>query len=250
MAAYYKFAQYYDVLTRNISYKDRAEYFNKIIEKYNGKKNILLDLGCGTGSLSEEFSKLDYDVIGVDASQEMLTFALEKKFESGSKIQYLSQDMTNLDMYGTVDVTVSALDALNHLSGPDDVMKTFKRVAMFSNPNALFIFDVNTKYKHKYILGNNTFIYDTSEVYCVWQNTFSEADCKIKISLDLFEHEHETNRYYRSEEEFYEIAYDTEELDEMLKKSGFEILAHYDFDSFEEPDDKSEKIIFVARKAG
>lgn len=250
MASYQTFARYYDVLTKNISYKERAEYFNKIIEKFNGEKGILLDLGCGTGSLSEEFATLGYDVIGVDNSQEMLTFALEKKFSSGHNIQYLSQDMTNLDMYGTIDITISALDALNHLCSAEDVKKTFEKVSMFSNPQALFIFDVNTKYKHKNVLGNNTFVYDMDEVYCVWQNTYSEEESKVTISLDLFEHEMGTNRYYRNEEEFCEIAYDMEELDKMLTDSGFEVLAHYDYDTFNKPKKNSEKLIFVSRKVG
>ncbi len=246
MSSYSKFARYYDNLTRNISYKERAEYFDSIIQKYAGKRGILLDLACGTGSLSEEMAKIGYDVIGIDNSEEMLNAALDKKFESGLPIQYLCQDMTKLDMFGTIDVTICALDSLNHLSNLDAVTKTIQRVSLFSEPDGLFIFDVNTQYKHKYILGNNTFVYDTDDVYCVWQNNFYDKDCRVLINLDFFEKSGEA--YYRSEESFYEIAYTLSQLDEILINSGFDIVAHYNFDTFNSPIDTSEKIIFVARK--
>ena len=106
MSGYGNFAHYYDILTGNISYKDRAAYFDMLIKKHGGKKNLLLDLACGTGSLSEEMCRLGYDVIAVDGSEEMLNEALDKKFDSGLNIQYLCQDMTKLDMFGTIDVTI------------------------------------------------------------------------------------------------------------------------------------------------
>lgn len=243
---YSRFAEYYDILTKNICYKDRAAYFNSIVEKHNGKKGILLDLGCGTGSLSEEMSLLSYDVIGVDNSQEMLSVALEKKLKKELPIQYLYQDMTKLDMFGTIDVIISALDSINHLKNIDAVKETFDRVALFCEPGGLFIFDVNTEYKHEKIIANNTFIYDSDNVYCIWKNNFVKKDCKIVINLDFFERSGDV--YHRSEETFFEIAYPIEILNDLLLQSGFEILAHYDNDSFKEPTKKSEKVIFVARK--
>ena len=125
MSGYRSFAYFYDALTENISYRERAEYFDSLIKKHGGRKNILLDLACGTGSLSEAFSEMGYDVIGVDSSEDMLNAALDKKFESGHNIQYLCQDMTNLDMFGTIDVTVCALDGINHHSRLADIEKTF-----------------------------------------------------------------------------------------------------------------------------
>lgn len=157
MTDYSRFAEYYDVLTKNICYKERAAYFNTLIERFGGKSGgILLDLACGTGSLSEEFTKLGYDVIGVDNSQEMLSVALEKKLDSDLPIQYLHQNMTKLDMFGTIDITICALDSLNHLPNLDAVKATAERVSLFTNPGGLFIFDVNTPYKHEKVLANNT----------------------------------------------------------------------------------------------
>ena len=154
---------------------------DKIVDKFGGKKGVLLDLGCGTGSLTECFCKLGYDCLGIDISQEMLTVALDKKIDNDLPIQYLHQDMRKLKLFGGLDVTVCALDALNHLSSLDDILKTFKSVSKFTNPDGLFIFDMNTIYKHKNILSDNTFAYDMDEVYCVWQNTYKTKKNEVLI---------------------------------------------------------------------
>lgn len=249
MSGYHSFSYFYDRLTSNISYKKRAEYFDMLIKKHNGKKNLLLDLACGTGSLSEEFSRMGYDVIGVDASEEMLNEALDKKFDSGLNIQYLCQDMTKLDMFGTIDVTICALDSLNHLNNSEDIQKTFDRVSLFCEPNGLFIFDVNMPYKHQYVLGNNTFIYDMDDVFCVWQNSFDSKndDYRVDISLDIFG-KNENGLYERYYDELSEIAFERNKIENMLVKAGLSVEAVYDFDSINPPDEHSEKLVFVARK--
>lgn len=248
MKGYSVFARYYDDLTANIDYKKRAEYFHTIIKKFKTtKENILLDLACGTGSISEQMARLGYDVIGVDYSEEMLGIAIEKKFDSGLPIQYLCQDMRTIDMFGTVDVTICALDSINHLSYADDVKKVFQRVSLFAEPQGLFIFDVNTLYKHREILADNTFTYETDNVYCIWENTLNRNTDEVKINLEFFELE-ANGLYSRSSESFSEKAYSTELLDEMLCDCGFEILAKYGDDSFAPPEDTTKRIVYVARK--
>lgn len=247
MSGYNEFAHYYDLLTGNISYKFRADYFDMLIKKHNGRKNLLLDLACGTGSLSEELSRMGYDVIAVDGSAEMLNKALDKKFESGLNIQYLCQDMTELDMFGTIDVTICALDSLNHLPDKQDIRKTIERVSLFCEPEGLFIFDINTPYKHKNVLGNNTFVYDMDEVYCVWQNSYTDEDNKVEIALDFFEKQ-ENGMFCRYEESFCEIAPECFEIEDMLASAGMEIVGKYDYDTIDPPKEDSEKIVYVARK--
>lgn len=207
MSGYGPFSYFYDRLTLNISYKDRAEYFDRLIKLHGGRKNLLLDLACGTGSLSEEFAKMGYDVIATDISQEMLNCALDKKFESGLPIQYLCQDMTELDMFGTIDVTICALDSLNHLSSKEDMQKAINKVSLFCEPGGLFIFDVNTPYKHKNILAENTYVYDLDDVYCVWQNSFAGTpDSRVNITLDIFERD-DDGRFTRYGEEFFRNSF-------------------------------------------
>ena len=244
---YSAFAYFYDALTGNISYKERADYFDRLIKKHGGQKGVLLDLACGTGSLSEEMSRLGYDVIGVDGSVDMLSEAMNKKIESGLDIQYICQDMTELDLYGDVDVTVCALDSLNHLSTAEDIEKAIASVSLFTEIGGLFIFDVNTPYKHEHILGNNTFVYDVDEVYCVWQNSFlGGSDNKVEITLDFFENQ--DGSYQRYGEEFAEIALSRETIEKMLSDHGMEAAACYNYDTEDQPSETSEKLVFVAKK--
>ena len=241
MSGYTYFSQYYDILTDNVSYKTIAGRIDGLVDRFSGRKNIFLDLACGTGSLSEEAAKLGYDVIGVDLSQEMLSEAINKKIESGYNIQYLCQDMRELDMYGTVDVTVCVLDSLNHLESIDDVRKVFERVSLFAFPDGLFVFDVNTLYKHRNVLADNAFVYDKDDVFCVWQNSLRDDNSTVDIRLDFFS-ETEKGRYVRCSEEFSETAYELSAIKKLLKDTGFEILGVYDGYT------DNERAVFAARK--
>lgn len=248
MSGYNAFAMFYDELTQNIDYKKRALYFDEVIEKFGGRKGgILLDLCCGTGSLSEEFFRLGYDVIATDVSMQMLGVALDKKFDNNSNVQYLCQDMRNLDMFGTIDVTICALDSLNHLSSIDDIKKVFERVFLFCEPGGLFIFDVNTIFKHKFILGDNIYTYDMDNVFCAWENTYIEEKQRTDILLNIFAKN--DNNYSRYIESFSEYAYELDVLKKALSVVGFEVCALYDYDTFDPINSKSEKAVFVARKA-
>lgn len=247
MSGYSKFAWFYDRLTENVDYDFIGNRIDKLVTCFGGRKNILLEIGCGTGTLCEKMNSLGYDVIGVDSSQEMLSEALDKKCESGSEIQYLCQDMTELDMYGTIDVTVSVLDSINHLADVESIRKTFERVSLFAFPDGLFIFDMNTVYKHSEILGNNSYIYDLDGLFCSWQNEYSSQDDSVEMFLDFFE-EHEDGRYERFQESFKEIAIEEAEIDRLLKETGFEILAKYDDYSDRPVNAKTQRIVYVTKK--
>ena len=247
MGGYSVFARYYDELTANINYKKRAEYFHEIIRKFKKtENNILLDLACGTGSISEEMAKLGYDVIGVDNSQEMLGIAIDKKFDSGLNIQYLCQDMRYIDMFGTIDITICALDSINHLFSVDDVKKVFEKVSLFSEYNGLFIFDINTIYKHRKILADNTFTYETDNVYCIWENSLNKNTDEVKMNLEFFELE-ENGLYSRSSDSFSEKAYSEEIIEKLLAETNFEIIGKYGDDTFEYPSATCQRIIYTTR---
>lgn len=251
---YANFAAYYDALTENVEYPLRAARLHYLTGQYiRTEGRILLDLACGSGSLSEEMAKLGYDVIGVDNSPAMLAAAMDKKFESGLPIQYLCQDMREIDMFGTIDVTVCALDSLNHLPSLSDVERVFERVSLFAQPGGLFLFDMNTVYKHREILRNSTFVYDTEEVFCVWENRLAEDSHRVDMQLTFFEKDGDA--YYRSEEQITENAYPEADILSALERAGLDVLAVYDADkdlaqpeALSAPTETTQRLLFVTRK--
>ncbi|MEM1483374.1 class I SAM-dependent methyltransferase [Oscillospiraceae bacterium PP1C4] len=240
------FAGFYDQLTEEIDYQQRARYFDEIIRQHVAVtgETILLDLACGTGSLSVALSGLGYDVIGVDGSADMLSEAVSKG-SAGRQILYLCQPFERLDLFGTIDVAVCALDSINHMTDLATVEKTFEKVSLFTVPGGLFVFDVNTEYKHRQVLGDNTFVYDLDDVYCVWQNTTDET-LLTEITLDFFVRRGKT--YTRESENFCERAYTHEQLCGVLGKTGYELLAVYEGDTFEPVGETAQRAVYVARK--
>lgn len=247
MSNYCDFAFVYDRLTENVNYSERAEFIRTLFERHGVHDGAdVLDLACGTGSLTLKLSDT-YEMIGVDNSSDMLSQAQEKMYDDGKHILFLCQSMTELDLYGTVDAAICTLDSLNHLDSPEDIKKVIGKVGLFMNHGGIFLFDVNTIYKHREIIGNNTFVYDCDDVYCVWQNQLNEDD-SVDISLDIFERDEDA--YFRSNECFREIACPIEDYKKWLGEAEFEII-----DIFDEMSDKplcatTQRAVFVARYTG
>lgn len=248
MSDYGDFARFYDRFTTNVNYPARARYFDTLIQKYNPQAKLLLDLACGTGSLSFKLEEYGYDIVAVDNSYEMLSVAAEKRGELGSNVLFLCQEMSELDLFGTIDATVCALDSINHIIDEDEVLKVFKKVSLFSNKGAVFIFDVNTVYKHKEILGDNCFVYENENTFCSWQNSLCADGTTVDISLDFFE-KTQNGLYTRYSTDFSERAYEIENLKSMLFKAGLEVKAVFDDDSFLPLRKDSQRAIIVAKKA-
>lgn len=246
MSGYSDFAAVYDSLMLNADYEKRAKYIEKLFKKYGKMPTLMLDLACGTGEFSAAFTKKGVEVIGVDISEDMLSIAREKAFDEGLDILYLCQAAQDLDLYGTVDGAICCLDSLNHITKKSELEKAIQKVSLFLEPKCLFIFDVNTPYKHKNVLANNTFVLENEEVYCVWQNEYNEKTVSTDITLDIFVEGEGV--YERFTENFSERAYEITDLEELLKNSGFEVLGVFD-DLTENPlTEKSERAIFVAKK--
>ena len=244
--SYDDFSRFYDLLTDNVEYEKRADYFCRLLSLCGIKNGILLDLGCGTGNMSFEMADRGFDVIGVDSSIGMLNAAQQKMFEKGIRVLLLNQNMQEIDLYGTVDCAVCVLDGINHLPDADDVKKTFEKVSLFMNKGGAFAFDVNTIYKHQNVLADNVFVYEPENLYCVWQNSFNAADNSVDISLDFFEEE--DGVYYRSSENFTEKAYELSDIRLWLEESGFEVVGVFDDLTTDEVKPQSERAVFLARK--
>lgn len=250
MSGYGAFARYYDALTENIDYRGRAAYFDALARRHAPglRGGLLLDLACGTGNLSFALADLGYEVIGVDASAEMLAEASRKAAEyRGKPVLFLRQSMTRLDLYGTVDITVCALDSLNHLPGERALAAAFGKVALFTAPGGLFLFDVNTAYKHREVLADNVYVYEPEGLFCVWRNACDPADGRVEIALDFFE-EQSTGGYLRSAERFTERLFSHATLERLLAEKGFALQAVYGDDSFDPPGEKTQRAVYVASR--
>ncbi len=243
---YSAFAAVYDALMGNVDYSGRADYIMSILDKFNHPAGITLDLACGTGNMTFELYKRGVDVYGVDASPEMLMEAKDKAYDMEADILFLCQKMQDLDLYGTVNTVVSTLDSINHLKSFDDIKKTFMKVSLFMEESGLFIFDFNTVYKHKEILGNNTFIYDLGSIFCAWQNRYTEKNNRVTIDLDFFTRKEKL--YERESEHFSEITFNTDVIRSLLLECGFKDVHIYDDMSFNTPAAKSQRVVFVAVK--
>ena len=243
MSVYKDFAFYYDALTLDVNYKERTEYLCALFERYDRMPTLLLDLACGTGNFSVELAAKGVQVIGVEPSSDMLSVAMQKNTEN---IMYLCQSAEDLELYGTVDGAVCCLDSINHITDADTLNKAFERVALFLEKDRLFIFDVNTEYKHREILGNNTFVTEQENIFCVWQNFYDESEKITDINIDIFEEEN--GSYNRICEDFSERCYSRGELEAMLNSAGLKIEAVFDEMTFDAPKSDSERIVYVVRR--
>ncbi len=244
--SYSFFAEYYDCLTGNVDYSRKADYLIRLFERYGHDPGVTLDLACGTGSLTIEMKKRGIDIFGADASEEMLSQAMCKACDEELEILFLRQKMQELQLYGKIDTCICTLDSINHITSSTVLTRAFSKISEYLDDNGLFVFDANTVYKHRNILGDNCYIYDNKDVFCAWQNNFNEKNNKVIITLDFFEPDGE--RYKRSSEQFAERAYTHEQMEQMLGESGLIIDAIYDDMSFDPPVENSEREIYVVRK--
>ena len=233
--------EYYDLFTGNVDYGRRADFIDGLFRKYR-RPEIVLDAGCGTGTLMALLAEKGYDMIGIDSSEEMLSVAAEKN--PGQLL--LCQDLTECDLYGTVQGIVCMQDTLNHLDSSDEVVKAMCRLSLFLEEGCLFIFDLNTEYKHRCVLADNSFVYESEDAMLVWQNSTSE-DLRVTMTLDLFTREH-GGLYRRQSGSIEEICIDGKTLGEALKKAGLELLGTYDGDDLREVSGQSQRILYVTRK--
>lgn len=240
---YGEFARIYDKL-QNINYEKYVEYIESIFKKFDKKPELVLDLACGSGTLTCLMAEKGYDMIGLDLSPEMLDIANEKAKEKELDILFINQDMCDFELYGTVDAVICSLDGVNYITDPEDLKRVFALVKNYLNPDGIMIFDINSEYKLRQILGENTFVEDEDGVFYVWQNEFDEEEKICTFILDIFE-EDEDGKYSRFEEYQEERAYSTTELEKIIIDAGLPKPAFYKEFSFDNPDVETERIFGV-----
>lgn len=231
----------------DIDYKKWADYVESIFEMNNIKPSLVLDLGCGTGNFCIEMAKRGYDMIGIDASTDMLSCAKEKSLKQGCDILYLNQDITDFELYGTVDAAVSLVDTVNYITYKKNVLRLFKLVKNYLNPGGLFIFDINSRYKLERLLGNNVFYEIDEDVSYIWQNRFDKVKKICEFDLTFFIKNCEGN-YERYDEIHFERAYSVDELKELIENKNMILMEVYNELTFKRPSKNSHRIFFICKK--
>lgn len=253
MDAYTDFAYVYDTFMDNAPYEEWQNILLKILKSHGISRGLLLDLGCGTGTLTELLAAQGYDMIGVDASEEMLEVALEKKAESGHDILYLQQDMREFELYGTVAGIVCVCDSINYLLEDEDIIRTFQLVNNYLDPEGLFIFDFNTVYKYKEVIGETTIAENREDCSFIWDNYYHEKEAVNEYELTFFVkagEEKGEKRFRRFEEVHYQRGYTFPEMKRLLEEAGLILLSATDADTGKEVSDRTERVLMVAREHG
>ena len=249
MKSYEALARVYDRLNGEVDYAAIADFYEKAFARYGIKPQLVLDLGCGTGSMTLELARRGYDMIGVDASAEMLSRAYERMYKEGaSGVLFLEQDMRAFELYGTVGAVVSTLDCVNYLTGDGDLAKCFSLVHNYLDPDGIFLFDVNTPYKFQHVYGDQSYILEEEDgsAYCGWQNDFDAQTGLCRFLLSVFTEEKD-GRYSRLDEEQTERCYSRKELTAALTAAGFAEIAFFENLDFTAPADKAERWYIAAR---
>lgn len=247
MASYESFASVYDMFMDNIPYEEWCEYLHKLMKLYGVEDGLVLELGCGTGSMTELLAERGYDMIGIDNAPDMLEIAQEKKMESGADILYLLQDMREFELYGTVRAIVSVCDSMNYITEEEDLREVFSLVNNYLDPGGVFIFDLNTEYKYRKVLGDSVIAENREESSFIWENWYDEETQINEYDLTLFIRE-ESGLYEKYEETHYQRAYSLDTVCRLLQEAGLKLEAVYDAFTMDAPGKRSERVYVVARE--
>ena len=242
----------YDKINSEIDYCAWADFIETCFDKYiKDKPSLVLDLACGTGSMTMELARRGYDMIGVDGSEDMLAEAYNRMYDCEmSGILYLRQDMRHFELYGTVGAVTCCLDSINYLSGDGELASCFACVHNYLDPDGIFIFDVNTPYKFENIYADNSYIHedehDGKSTLCAWQNDYDKESKLCNFYLSVFE-ENDDGKYTRTDEIQTERCFDRAEIKAALEGTGFEIIGFFGDYKFTEATDNDTRWYIAAR---
>lgn len=241
--AYNEFAYFYDEFNGEADYDALYSQIHTKLEAHGIHDGIVADLGCGTGELTLMLTQAGYDMIGIDQSEEMLCVVRDKAEQLGlsGRLLLLRQDLLKLDLYGTIRAAVSTFDTFNHIP---DLDTAIANAGFFMEKGGVFLFDMNTPYKHQKVLGDNEFTFEEEDAACVWHNHYNAADRKVEITVDI--DYHETGEHFH--EEFCEYTYDLDTIRAALEKHGFALESVCDGETFGPLTEESQRYFFCAVK--
>ncbi len=247
MSIYNSFADVYDIFMDNIPYDEWVEFIEKIWGKYSLKPELVCEIGCGTGNITQRLANKNYDMIGIDLSQDMLMVARDKNYDNETNILYLGQDMRSFELFGTVDCILSICDSLNYIKTEKDLLTVFKLVDNYLDPQGLFIFDLNTKHKFKNVYGQNTFTDITDKGAYIWENNYNDETEINEYNVTFFLKDEEESFYHKYEEFHEEKAHDVERVKALLEEAGLKVEGVFG-ENFEEYSETQERVYIVARE--
>lgn len=248
MASYQSFAQVYDLFMDNIDYDGWCAYLTGLLKEYGVSDGLVLELGCGTGNVTERLSQAGYDMIGADSSPDMLEIAMEKRVESGADILYLLQDMREFELYGTVRAVVSICDSMNYLLDREDLVTVCRLVNNYLDPGGVFIFDLKTEKRYR-DMGETTIAENREEASFIWENYYDTAEKINEYDLTLFIRD-EDGRYDKFEEFHEQKAYPLQQIEEIVTAGGLKFVAMYDAFTHTPATEESERVYVIAREQG
>ena len=250
MEAYSGFAEVYDLFMDNVPYEAWGRYVVRQLRRYGIREGIVLDLGCGTGKMTRFLAKEGYDMIGADLSGEMLDIARRKK-SPGADILYLNQDMRELELYGTVRAVISVCDSVNYITEEKDLLRVFSLVNNYLDPGGIFLFDLNTPYKYRELLAENTICENREESSFIWENYYRAEDKTNEYQLTLFVQSQENPELYRKYQEVHQQkAYTLEKIKTLIEKAGLRYVAAYDAYTKKAPMYTSGRVCVIAQEYG
>lgn len=247
---YETFARVYDEFMQQIPAARWADYAEALWKHFCLKPELVLDLCCGTGSVTLELCRRGYDMIGIDASAQMLSRAREKTAEAGysDKILYVQQDMREFELYGTVDSILCTCDSLNYLSSEQELLQVFMLAENYLGPGGLLLFDLNTEYTFSRILSDNTFADTTDDAAFIWQNYYYEKEKINEYQVTFFRKDPDSGLYERSQETHYEKAFDPLRVEQLLEQAHLKPEGIFETFRLEPAAENSERITFAARE--
>ncbi|CAH2214428.1 class I SAM-dependent DNA methyltransferase [Tepidibacter aestuarii] len=244
---YKDFAFIYDNLMDNVDYDKWVDYVEEIIKKEDVQVKNILELACGTGNLTIPFAKKNYDILGIDISEDMLSVAREKCIDEGIEVVFLNQDMTELDFeVYNLDCVLCACDGFNYILEDEDIQSIFDNVYGLLKKKGVFIFDISSYNKLSNILGNNTFGENREDITYIWENYFDDESNMVEMDLAFFTRNGEY--YQKFEETHYQRAYKNDEIINMLQNTGFDYIKVYRDFTFLDADEETERVFFVCKK--